>query len=262
MTPTRPAVPALRATWLCQVLLLLLTAVAALPLPGAASAQSLSPQQRAEVVEVLREALKRDPTILRDAVSAMQQAQQQDRSVSQRGAIATHREALLHDVSDPVKGNPRGDVTIVEFFDVRCGYCKVLHPTMESLLRADGGVRLVLKDLPVLGAASVTASRALLAAQRQNKYLPLQDALMRLRGEPTEAVLQAEAERVGLDWARMQRDMADPTIESRLQGNLDLARALSIEGTPALVIGDTLVPGAVDLATLRKLVAEARRKPG
>jgi protein-disulfide isomerase len=262
MTPNRPAVPALRATWLCQVLLLLLTAVAALPLPGAASAQSLSPQQRAEVVEVLREALKRDPTILRDAVAAMQQAQQQDRSVSQRGAIATHREALLHDVSDPVKGNPRGDVTIVEFFDVRCGYCKVLHPTMESLLRADGGVRLVLKDLPVLGAASVTASRALLAAQRQNKYLPLQDALMRLRGEPTEAVLQAEAERVGLDWARMQRDMADPTIESRLQGNLDLARALSIEGTPALVIGDTLVPGAVDLATLRKLVAEARRKPG
>jgi protein-disulfide isomerase len=262
MTPTRPAVPALRATWLCQVLLLLLTAVAALPLPGAASAQPLSSQQRAEVVEVLREALKRDPTILRDAVAAMQQAQQQDRSVSQRGAIATHREALLHDVSDPVKGNPRGDVTIVEFFDVRCGYCKVLHPTMESLLRADGGVRLVLKDLPVLGAASVTASRALLAAQRQNKYLPLQDALMRLRGEPTEAVLQAEAERVGLDWARMQRDMADPTIESRLQGNLDLARALSIEGTPALVIGDTLVPGAVDLATLRKLVAEARRKPG
>ncbi|MCI0754426.1 DsbA family protein [Teichococcus vastitatis] len=262
MTPTRPAVPALRATWLCQVLLLLLTAVAALPLPGAASAQSLSPQQRAEVVEVLREALKRDPTILRDAVAAMQQAQQQDRSVSQRGAIATHREALLHDVSDPVKGNPRGDVTIVEFFDVRCGYCKVLHPTMESLLRADSGVRLVLKDLPVLGAASVTASRALLAAQRQNKYLPLQDALMRLRGEPTEAVLQAEAERVGLDWARMQRDMADPATESRLQGNLDLARALSIEGTPALVIGDTLVPGAVDLATLRKLVAEARRKPG
>ncbi|KAA2215270.1 DsbA family protein [Pseudoroseomonas oryzae] len=240
----------------------LLLAALALPLASPAMAQPLSPQQRAEVVEVVRDALKRDPTILRDAVAAMQQAQQQDRESSQRSAIAAHRAALLEDPADPVKGNPRGDVTIVEFFDVRCGYCKVLHPTLESLLREDEGIRLVLKDLPVLGAASVTASRALLAAQRQNKYLPLQDALMRLRGEPTEAVLQAEAARAGLDWAQMQRDMADPATEAKLRSNLDLARALSIEGTPALVIGGTLVPGAVDLATLKALVAEARRKPG
>jgi protein-disulfide isomerase len=233
-------------------------------LPATVLAQALTPQQRQEVVEVMRDALKRDPTILREAIAAMQDAQQQDRATAQRGAIASHAEALLRNPDDPVKGNPQGDVTLVEFFDVRCGYCKLLHPTMEQLVKSDPKLRVVLKDLPILGPSSVVASRALLAAQRQGKYLPFQDALMRLRGEPTEAVLKAEAERAGLDWARIKRDMEDPAVQRRLEGNLALAQALSIEGTPALVIGDKLVPGAVDLATLQQAVAEARKpaRPG
>ncbi|HWL83501.1 MAG TPA: DsbA family protein [Roseomonas sp.] len=228
------------------------------------AAQALSPQQRQEVVEVVRDALRKDPSILRDALMALQQAEQEDRSTSQRAAIAAHEEKLLRDPADPVKGNPRGDVTIVEFFDARCGYCKSLHPTMEALLREDSKVRLVLKDLPILGPNSVLASRALLAAQRQDKYVPLQDALMKLRGEPTEAALQAEAQRAGLDWPRLQRDMQDPALKIRLQENVAMARTLGIEGTPALIIGGKLVPGAVDLPTLRQLVAEARQagKPG
>ncbi|MDJ0386595.1 DsbA family protein [Roseomonas sp. E05] len=228
------------------------------------AAQALSPQQREEVVGIVRDALRSDPSILRDALMALQQAEQEDRSAGQRAAIAAHEELLLRDPADPVKGNPRGDVTIVEFFDVRCGYCKALHPTMEALLREDPQVRLVLKDLPILGPNSVLASRALLAAQRQGKYAALQDALMRLKGEPTEAALQAEAQRAGLDWPRLQRDMQDPALKARLQDHVALARALGIEGTPALVIGGRLVPGAVDLPTLRQLVAEARQaaKPG
>jgi len=228
------------------------------------SAQALSPQQREEVVGLLREALRSDPSILRDALMALQQAEQESRDADQRAAITAHEAALLRNPADPVKGNPHGDVTIVEFFDVRCGYCKALHPTMEALLREDPKVRLVLKDLPILGPNSVLASRALLAAQRQDKYAALQDALMRMRGEPTEAALQAEAQRAGLDWPRLQRDMQDPALTARLQEHLALARTLGIEGTPALVIGGRLVPGAVDLATLRQLVTEARRagKPG
>jgi protein-disulfide isomerase len=230
------------------------------PALAQAPAAGLTPQQRQEVVEVLRQALKTDPSILRDAIGAMQQAQQQGRATAQRGAIAAHAEALLRDPADPVKGNPQGDVTLVEFFDARCGYCKLLHPTMDQLLKSDPNIRVVLKDLPILGPQSVVASRALLAAQRQGKYLPFQEALMRLRGEPSEAVLKTEAERAGLDWARIRRDMDDPVIQRRLDGNLALARALSIEGTPALVIGDQLVPGAVDLASLRQMVAEARQQ--
>ena len=221
-------------------------------------AQGLSAQQRAEVVEVLRDALSRDPTILRDAIAAMEAAETRERSVARRAAIERQAEALFRDAADPVRGNPRGDVTIVEFFDARCGYCKQLHPALEALVRRDANVRVVMKDLPILGPNSVLASRALLAAQRQGRYASLHDALMTLRGEPTEAVIRQHAERLGLDWARLRRDMDDPAIQRRIEANIRLAQGIGVEGTPALVIGGTLVPGAVELDQLERLVAENR----
>ncbi|MCR0983582.1 DsbA family protein [Roseomonas populi] len=229
------------------------------PAPASAS-PSFSPQQREEIVSILREALRTDPSILRDAVGAMQDAQRREQADAQRAALAASRDALFNDARDPIKGNPRGDVTIVEFFDPRCGYCKALHPNMQALLQRDRNVRVVMKDLPILGPNSVVASRALLAAQKQGKYEPLYDALLKLRTEPTEQVIQAEAQRAGLDWARLRRDMDDPAIMQRIQANMALAQRLQLEGTPALVIGDTLVPGAVELSELERLVAEARRR--
>ena len=221
-------------------------------------AQGFTPAQRAEIIEILRQALREDPTILRDAIGGLEAADQQARAEAQRAAITAQAAALFEDPADPVKGNPRGDVTLVEFFDARCGYCKQLHPTMEALIRSDPNLRVVMKDLPILGPNSVLASRALLAAQRQGGYGRLYDALMVLRNEPTEPVLRQQAERAGLDWSRLRRDMDDPAVQARIQTNLGLAQALGIEGTPALVIGRTLVPGAVDLPTLQRLVAEAR----
>lgn len=245
-------------TWLMRAAL-----AAALMLPAPlALAEGFSPTQRAEIVEILREALRTDPGILRDALEAMDTAEKRDRESAQRLALAAAGDALFRDAADPVKGNPAGAVTVVEFFDARCGYCKQLHPVVDQLLRRQRDVRVVLKDLPILGPGSVQASRALLAAQRQGKYAEYQDALMKLREEPGEPVLKREAERLGLDWARLRRDMDDPAIQRRLEGNLRLASSLHIEGTPALVIGGTLVPGAVDLATLERLVAEARQRQG
>jgi protein-disulfide isomerase len=235
-------------------------ALAAWAMPAAA--QGFTPEQRQEVIGILREALQQDPSILRDALVALQDAETQNRQGATKAAIAANSDALFRNPADPVRGNPQGAVTIVEFFDVRCGYCKQLHPTVERLLQRHGDVRLVLKDLPILGPNSVLASRALLAAQRQGKYAGLHDALMALRGEPTEAVVQREAERAGLDWPRLRRDMDDPAIQRRIETNLRLAQALRIEGTPAIVIGETLIPGAVDLATLEQLVAEARMRGG
>jgi len=234
-------------------------ALAGLLLATPAFAQGFTPEQRQEIIGIIREALKEDPSILRDAFSALEAAETRERAGAQRAAIATHADALFRDPADPVKGNPQGKVTLVEFFDVRCGYCKQLEPAMQQLLRRQPDVRLVLKDLPILGANSVLASRALLAAQRQGKYAELHDALLKLREEPAEPVLRREAERLGLDWARLRRDMDDPAVQHRLEANLRLARALQVEGTPALVVGETLVPGAVDLATLERLVAEARK---
>ncbi len=227
---------------------------------GAPAPAGFSPEQRGEIVSILREALRTDPTILREAITAMQEAQRTEQENARRNALAASRDALFNDARDPMKGNPRGDVTIVEFFDARCTYCKALHPNMQQLLQRDRNIRVVMKDLPILGPNSVLASRALLAAQKQGKYEPLYDALLRLRVEPTEQVIQAEAQRAGIDWPRLRRDMDDPAIQARLQANIALAQTLQLEGTPALVIGDALVPGAVELPELERLVAEARRR--
>jgi protein-disulfide isomerase len=264
----------------------LLAMLAALPAgaegPPAAGGGGFSAEQRREILGVLREALRSDPSILKDALrqdptilrealladpsglrealEAMQEAESRERETAQRAAVVANAEALFRDAADPVKGNPAGTVTLVEFFDARCGYCKQMHPAMEELIRRQRDVRVVMKDLPVLGPNSVLAARALLAAQRQGRYAPFQDALLSLREDTTEPVLRREAERAGLDWGRLRREMDDPVIKRRLEANLRLARTLRIEGTPALVVGETLVPGAVDLGELERLVAEERTR--
>jgi protein-disulfide isomerase len=235
-----------------------LLAAAGLVIGGRAVAQSFTDAQREEIVSILRDALRRDPSILRDAFAAMQATEERERAEAQRAGIAAHRDALVRNAADPVRGNPRGDVTIVEFFDVRCPYCKRLHEDMAALIGRDRNLRVVMKDIPILGPQSLVASRALLAAQRQGRYVELHDALMRSRGEPTDAVIRAEAQRVGIDANRLFRDMEDPAIQRQLDVNLALARTLQIEGTPALVIGDSLIPGAVPLAQLERMVAEER----
>jgi len=240
--------------------MLLGAAMAALPSAVSALAGALSEAQRAEVVELLRRSLVEDPSILREAMVALQGADSAAAAQRQRDVILAHADALFHDPADPVLGNPSGDVTIVEFFDARCGYCKQMHPAVTTLQSRDHGLRLILKDLPILGPNSVVASQALLAAQRQGRYAALHDGLMRLTTEPTEAVLRVQAEKVGADWARLRRDMEDPAIRRRLEANVALAQALGIEGTPALVVSSThaLIPGAVDLAALEGLMTSAR----
>ncbi|MFL1463887.1 DsbA family protein [Roseococcus sp. DSY-14] len=229
---------------------------AALALP--AWAQNLTPQQREEVLRLLRDALREDPSILRDALGALEAAQEREREAATAAALARLRPALFEDPELPIKGNPQGRVALAEFFDARCGFCKQLHPVMEQLLASERDVRVVMLDLPILGPNSVLAARATLAAHRQNRHAALQDALLRLREEPTEPVIRREAERLRLDWPRLRRDMDDPAVARRIARNLEIAQALGIQGTPALVAGDTLVPGAVDLPTLQALVARLR----
>ena len=230
-------------------------------LTPAAAADQFTPAQRAEIVQIVRDALKRDPAILRDAIDALQAADAKQREEASRAAIAASRSSLI-DPADPVAGNPAGDVTIVEFFDARCPYCKRLEPTMTEFLGHDPGVRLVYKDMPILGAPSLLASKALLAAQRQGGYEKLRDALMRGGSDVSKESIKAESERLGLDWSRLEHDMNDPAIARRLDGNLQLARKLGIQGTPALVVGDDLLPGAADLPELQKAVAAARKEKG
>jgi protein-disulfide isomerase len=214
------------------------------------AAEEFTPAQRAEIVRIVRDALMRDPSILHDAFQAMKEA-------DMRSAIEAHRAELVTP-ADPVAGNVNGTVTVVEFYDTRCPYCREIEPTMVQLLARDHSVRLVYKDLPVLGPASVLAAHALLAAQQQNGYDKLRAALMHAPPEYTKEQVLAIARKVGLDVDRLARDMDDPAIATRLDANLALATALGIDGTPALVVGDVLVPGAIELSELEKDIATAR----
>lgn len=216
--------------------------------------------QRAEIVQIVRDAMKADPTILRDAVEALQVNEANVKEAAARVAISHAEPGLSKAPGDPVAGDPNGDVTVVEFYDLRCPYCRQMLPVLAQMLHADAKIRLVYKDIPILGPASVLGAKAVLAAQRQGGYLKLHDLIMAGPPNITEDSLRADAGRAGLDWDRLQHDMADPAIEKRISDNLDLAHALGIEGTPAYVIGAKLLPGAVDLAGLQGAIAAARAR--
>jgi protein-disulfide isomerase len=223
-----------------------------------ARAAEFTPSQRAEIVGIVRDALRQDPSILRDAVATLQADDGERKQAATRAAIA-HEQAQLVTPVYPVAGDPHGDVTIVEFFDTRCPYCRRLEPVMDSFLAKDQHVRLVYKDLPILGPASVLGTKSLLAAQKQDAYGKMRDAVMKLPPDTTLKQIEGAARGLGLDWPRMAKDMEDPAVQARIDTNVKLARDLGIQGTPALVIGSDLVPGAVDLQELQKMVAEARR---
>jgi protein-disulfide isomerase len=223
-------------------------------------APSFTPQQQQEIVGIVRAALKSDPSILRDAITALQEEDRLKQEVVARTAIQQAGDALAKTPGDPVAGNPNGDVTVVEFYDLRCPYCRRMLPVDAELLAGDSKLRLVYKDIPILGPASLLGAKAVLAAQRQGGFLKLHDAIMRGTPDITEASLHADADAVGLDWPRLQHDMADPDIRARIEANLELARSLGVDGTPAYVVGRKMLPGAMDLSVLRDAVAATRKQ--
>lgn len=236
-----------RGLWLRTVLLVL---VGALP-PVAASADGFTPAQRAEVIQIVLQALKQDPSILDDALAAMQAEQT-------RAAIDAVRDKLVTP-ADRFVGNPKADLTVIEFFDTRCPYCRAMEPRMENFVARRHDVRLVFKDLTILGPAGVLGSEALLAARRQGAYAEMRTAVMQLPPNATLEMIHAAADKLGLNWERLSRDMNSAGVKQRIADNLGLARQLGIDGTPAMVIGDTMIQGAVDPSHLQRVVAEAEK---
>jgi protein-disulfide isomerase len=229
---------------------------------GQARAQeALAPAQRDAIRALIVETLRSQPELVLEALQSLERRQEDEQRAAAKRALAERRREIFEDAGDPSAGNPQARTVLVEFFDYRCPYCKQMHEPLKALLAADPDLRIVRKDLPVLGPASVAAARAALAARAQNLYPALHDAMIGFRGALDEAAIFRIAGEIGLDVARLRRDMDAPEIGQRLQKNAALAQALQINGTPAFAIGDTLVPGAVDLATMRSLVAEARAKP-
>lgn len=226
-----------------------------------ASAAVQADQQRLpvdQVEQIVRDYLLREPEIVYDALQELQRRQAEAAAAQQRAAIADNRDQLLEAPHTPVGGNPDGDVTLVEFFDYRCAYCRRVVPSMQTLLEEDRNLRMVFKDLPVLGPDSVRAAQAALASRLQDGYVPFHFALM-AADDLSMAGIRAIAKSLGLDPDRLERDMASAEVGAAIEANYALANELGIEGTPAFVIGDQLVPGAVEKARLEQLIREARQ---
>jgi protein-disulfide isomerase len=234
-----------------------LTLALALAAAGAAQTPPLTPAQEEAVRALVRDTLLKNPELLLEAIDALE-AKKRAAAGERARAVAERRAELERDPADPVHGAVDGDVTLVEFSDYRCPYCRSMAAPLAALLAADGRVRLVVKELPVLGPDSVFAARAALAAQRQGRHEAMHAALMARRGGLDEATVLGVAREIGLDLARLRRDMDDPAIAARIERNRALARALGVEGTPAFIVGDRFVPGAVDIDAMRQLIAETR----
>ena len=237
---------------------LALGAMLALPLVGPAAAADFTPEQRKAIEDIIHDYLTKNPELMLDVLQAAQDKLKSDSRDKAAVALVEHKHELLEDPETPVGGNPKGDVSLIEFFDYRCPYCKQVVPALEALLAKDKQLRFVYKEFPVLGADSVHAARAALASRKQGKYEPMHRALMAVKGQIDEAAVMKVASSVGLDVDRLKADMAAPEIDRALKANIKLAEALEIHGTPGFVIGEEIVPGAVSLDTLKQLIDAAR----
>lgn len=211
-----------------------------------------------QIKDLALQAIRENPQIVMEAVAileAQEDARKADQSVV---LLSSRRDVLERDPNAPVLGNVDGDVTIVEFFDYNCPYCKRVKPEIQALMAADPDIRLVYREWPILGEGSVFAARAALAARNQGKYEEFHWAMMGLQGRAEEASILNAAAEIGLDVDKLRADMDAPEINEHIQTSMELAAALGFNGTPSFVIGEALVPGFIKTAQFEGYVAAAR----
>ena len=233
----------------------LLASTVMLLLPLSVFAQELDENR---IKELVLEAIRENPEIVLEAVQIIEERQQADQAVAAEQVLSAERAALEQDLNAPVLGNPDGDVTVVEFFDYNCPYCRRVKPYMEALLAADPNVRVVYREWPILGEGSVFAARAALASRQQGKYEEFHWAMMEINGRAEEATVIRVAEQVGLNIEQLRRDMDGPDIAEHIETSMRLSRALGFNGTPSFVIGDSLAPGLIEADQMIELVKQAR----
>jgi len=240
-----------------SLLLLPILALSLLPLAG--QADDLTPAQTEQMNKLIHDYLMNNPKVLIEAIEHAEASVKDEEQNQATAALKAHREELERDPTSGVLGNPKGDVTIVEFFDYRCPYCKSTVPTLQTLIGQDQKVRLVLKEFPILGKESVFASRVALAVKKHGKYAEFHDAMFALKTKVDDQQTLEVVKSLGLDPDQIKKEADGSDIDAVLKHNYDLARALNLSGTPAFVIGDTLLPGAVDLKDFQTAVATVRK---
>jgi protein-disulfide isomerase len=225
------------------------------PSDGANAQSRLS---KSEVEQIIHAYLVEHPEVIAEAMQRFEERERAAQASAAKSVLKTHADEVLRDPESPVGGNLEGDVTLVEFFDYNCPYCKRVAPDMAQAEANDPKLRVVYKEFPILGAGSTFAAKAALASHRQGKFVVFHKALMESKGTLTEKGVLEAAGRLGLDVDRLKADMATPAIQAAIDRNLVLARALNINGTPGFLVGEQIVSGAIDLATMERLIGEAR----
>ncbi len=225
----------------------------------AQDAAPLGPAQIKAIEQVVRDYLMKNPELLIEAIQGMEAKGKANEAEELKQTIAARKDEIFNDTESYVAGNPKGSVTLVEFFDYRCPYCKAMAPGIAKLLEEDKDLRVVYKEFPVLSQESGVAAQVAVAALRQDKdkYLPLHKALLGLRQLNEESVFGA-AKDVGLDVAALKRDMTAPAIGALFERNIKLATDLRVNGTPAFIIGEKVIVGGIEMNDLKALIAEVR----
>ena len=210
-----------------------------------------------QVKKLALDAILENPEIIMQAVAILQQREKK-RAASGANTV---RLQLESDPNAPNLGNPEGDVTVVEFFDYNCPYCRSAGETMQALLASDANVRVIYREWPILGEDSVIAARAALAAREQGKYEAFHWALMNGEGRVTEAIIFKVARDLGMDVVKLEADMVSPAVEAHIALSNALAQQLGFTGTPAFIVGDKTAPGMLSFDEITRLVADARNTP-
>ncbi len=234
--------------------------MAAAAAPGA-QAEPFSPDQRQQIESIVKEYLMAHPEVMQDAMAELEKRQQDAENEKHRTAVRDNKATLLSSPHQVVLGNPQGKVTMVEFFDYNCGYCKRALPDMVELLKTNPNLKFVLKEFPVLGPGSVEAAHVAVAARMQDpsgkKYIEFHQKLLGGRGPADKARALAVAKEVGFDIPRHEKDMNSDEVKATIDEDMKLADSLGVSGTPTYVVGDEVVVGAVGLDELRaKLKAQ------
>ncbi len=236
------------------------TAVFAFATFSSAQAGSFTPEQKTEMQEIIRSYLLANPDLLREMATNLEAKDKQAEEDMRTKAMSTLGPEIFKTAADPSIGNPKGDVTIVEFMDYNCGWCKKSMSEVTTLLKADDKLRVVFKEFPIFGEHSEYAARAALAAAKQNKYWELHQAMFSHEGQVTTDIVNQLAEGLGLDMAKLKTDIGSKEIGERIAANMQLGKQLAINGTPAFIIDDQVHGGYLPLDGMVAAIAEVRLK--
>lgn len=209
------------------------------------------------IEKIVREYLLENPEVLREAMQALQAKEEKAKSELIAKNLKTLKSEIYSDQDSPTVGNSKGDVSVVVFFDYNCGYCRKTLPNLEHLTANDKSLRIIYKEFPIMSPQSEVVARAALAANRQGKYLEFHKALLETEAVGEEAVRMI-SEKLNLNAEQFQKDMHDAKIAEALSRNARLATSLEIAGTPAYIIGDQIIPGAIDTDSLSQIITAAR----